>query len=160
MKNNVAVYAGSFDPITNGHIDIIERALKIFENLHVVVAVHPTKNYTFTTNERINLIKEALVDMKHVTVTSHDGLISNYASKVSANVLIRGVRAVSDFDYEFHLATINQKVSPELETLFIPTGAKYFFINSSSIKELAKFKAEVTDFVPKNVAAALTKKFR
>jgi pantetheine-phosphate adenylyltransferase len=153
----IAVYAGSFDPITFGHVDIVRRACKVFDELHVVLAVNPTKKYTFSVEENVRMVTEALKQFPEVKVVAHDGLLINYAQEVGAQALVRGLRALSDFDYEFHMATINQDLCSEIETLFITAGAKYFYINSTTIKEMAKYGADISGYVPKVVAQTLAR---
>jgi len=165
MKNNttgqrsdkkIAIYAGSFDPITNGHVDIIQRARRVFDELHIVIAVNPSKSYLFSRDKRLELIIESLKNISGLVITHHEGLTIDYARKVGATVLVRGLRALSDFDYEFHMATINQELMPDIETFFITTGSRYFYVNSSVIKELAKYGADISTFVPEAVANSFT----
>ncbi|HOW16923.1 MAG TPA: pantetheine-phosphate adenylyltransferase, partial [bacterium] len=124
----IAVYPGSFDPLTNGHIDILKRALPFFSVLHVIVAENADKSTLFTVEERVNMIKEATNSEKNVVVTSFKGLVVDYAKKVKASAIIRGLRAVSDFDYEFQLATMNRRLDADVETIFFATRGKYFYI--------------------------------
>ncbi len=159
MGKKIAVYAGSFDPITNGHVDIVRRAHKVFDEIHVVAASNPQKKYDFSIEERLHLVKEALSAFHGITVVYHSGLLVDYASKVGAKVLVRGLRALSDFDYEFHMATMNQDLHPEIETFFVTSGAKYFYINSTTIKELAKYGENISSYVPIAVSESLKKKY-
>jgi len=156
-----AVYPGTFDPLTNGHLDIIERAVPFFDSLHIVVAENPSKkgNSLFSVQERINFIREVTATEKKVIVTSFSGLVVDYAKKVQAKAIIRGLRAVSDFDYEFQIATMNRRLAPEIETIFFTTRGKYFYINSSTIKDVASHNGDISSFVPANIEAALKQKF-
>lgn len=154
-----AVFAGSFDPPTNGHLDIIQRASRLFESIDVVISVNPNKNYLFTQEERMNMLNELVKDFKNVQVHIWQGLIVNYAKKVDASVLIRGIRSTNDFAYEFDLAHMNQNLNPNIETLFIPTKEKYAIVKSSSIKELAMFGGDISRMVPKIVEIELKKKY-
>ncbi|MBR5645826.1 MAG: pantetheine-phosphate adenylyltransferase [Treponema sp.] len=154
-----AVFAGSFDPPTNGHLDIIKRACKLFDNIDVVISVNPEKKYLFSDEERYNLLQELLKDYKNVNVHIWKGLIVNYAKENNAKVLIRGIRSTNDFAYEFDLAHMNQNLNPEIETLFLPTKEKYAIVKSSSIKELAMFGGDISRMVPPVVERALKDKY-
>lgn len=154
-----AVFAGSFDPPTNGHLDIIERSRKLFDNIDVLISVNPEKKYLFSDKERFELLSELVKDYKNVTVHLWKGLIVNYAKETGAKVLIRGIRSTNDFAYEFDLAHMNQNLNPEIETLFVPTKEKYAIVKSSSIKELAMFGGDISRMVPPNVEKALFNKF-
>jgi pantetheine-phosphate adenylyltransferase len=156
-----AVYAGSFDPPTNGHLDVLRRVAPLFDKIHLVVASNSGKNSLFRSEERIALLKEAIAEALpglSIEITSWDGLVVDYCKKVEARVLIRGLRALSDFENEFQMATMNRHLNPQIETLHIMTGEKFFFISSSLIKEVARFGGNLTELVPKNVEKALKKK--
>ncbi|MBS3113911.1 pantetheine-phosphate adenylyltransferase [Candidatus Woesearchaeota archaeon] len=156
-----AVYPGTFDPVTNGHMDIIERALKLFDRLYVVVGDNPQKAPTFTAKERIGMLKEAL--KKHnnrIEVENFDGLLLNYVKKKKSNVIIRGLRAITDFEFEFSRALLNRELSKDIETIFIMTKDDYAFLSSSIIKEIAMFHGPVKGFVPQIVEKKLKEKFR
>ena len=156
-----AVYPGTFDPVTNGHIDIIERALKLIEKLYVVVADNPQKAATFTKNERVAMLKEAL--KKHssrIEVEHYDGLILNYVKSKKSNVVVRGLRAISDFEFEFSRALLNRELEKEIDTIFIMTKDDYAFLSSSIVKEIAMFNGPVKGFVPKAVERKLKEKFK
>lgn len=153
-----AVFAGSFDPPTNGHLDVIERASKYFENLDVVVSVNPQKHYMFSAEERLKMLSELVKDYKNVNVHICDELIVNYAKKVGAEVLVRGIRSAIDFSYEFELAQMNQNLNPEIETIFLPTKEQFAIVKSSSIKELAMFGGDISRMVPPLVEKALKEK--
>lgn len=154
-----AVFAGSFDPPTNGHLDIIQRASKLFESIDIVVSINPEKKYMFNDDERISMMQELIKDYKNVTVHGYKGLIVNYCKQVNAKVLIRGIRSSNDFGYEFDLALMNQNLNPEIETVFFQTKEKYAIVKSSSIKQLAQFGGDISRMVPKIVEDALKDKY-
>lgn len=154
-----AVFAGSFDPPTNGHLDIIQRACCLFDNIDVVISVNPEKKYLFTEQERLEMISELVKDYKNVTVHTCNGLIVNYAKEIGAKVLIRGIRSTNDFSYEFELAHMNQNLNPDIETLFLPTKEKFAIVKSSSIKTLAMFGGDISRMVPKIVEEKLKQKY-
>lgn len=154
-----AVFAGSFDPPTNGHLNIIRRASRLFDKLDVVVAFNPEKKFLFTPDERLEMLKILTADYKNVTVHVWDRLIVDYAKKNKANILIRGIRNTNDFSYEFDLSLMNHSLNPEIETVFIPTEPKYAIVKSSSIKELAAFGGDISGMVPKIVEDAIFKKY-
>ena len=159
MGREKAVFAGSFDPPTFGHLNIIERAGRVFSELHVVIAVNSEKSYLFSEDERLSLMRQLVFGKENISVHSWDSLIVEYAKKVGAGVLIRGVRNLADFSYEFDLAMMNRGLSPEIETVFLPTDPEYFILRSSAIKELARFGGDVSTMVPEIVAEALHKKY-
>ncbi|MBI1935054.1 pantetheine-phosphate adenylyltransferase [Candidatus Woesearchaeota archaeon] len=155
-----AVYPGTFDPVTNGHIDIIERALKLFDRLYVVVGDNPQKAPTFTAEERVIMLKEALKPHgSKVEVEQFRGLLLNYVKEKGSNVIIRGLRAISDFEYEFQRAQFNREFEKDIETIFIMTKDDYAFLSSSIIKEIAMFHGPVKGFVPEVVERKLKEKF-
>ena len=153
-----AVFPGSFDPPTNGHLDIIQRASKLFDDVDVVISVNPAKQYMFSETERVEMLKELLKDYKNVQVHLWEGLIVNYAKEVGAKVLIRGIRSSNDFSYEFELAHMNQNLNPQIETMFLPSKEKWGVVKSSSIKELAMFGGDISRMVPPLVVTALKNK--
>ena len=156
-----AVYPGTFDPVTNGHIDIIERALKLFDMLHIVVADNPQKLSAFTPKERVAMLKESL--KKHnnkINVEYFNGLILNYVKKKKSNVMVRGLRAISDFEFEFQRAQFNREFEKDIETIFIMTKDDYAFLSFSIVKEIAMFNGSVKGFVPEIVEKKLKEKFR
>ena len=154
-----AVFAGSFDPPTFGHLNIIERAQKLFSEIHVVIAVNKNKSYCFSGEERLEVIQQLVSRWNNVSVHLWDSLIVDYAKKIKADVLIRGVRNDNDFLYEFDLAMMNKSLNPQIETLFLVPDPKFFVLRSSSIKELAVFGGDVSTMVPPIVEAMLKKKF-
>lgn len=154
------IYPGTFDPVTFGHIDIIKRARELFDGVIVTIAKNPDKNRSlFTVEERIELLRESLNEYDNVLVDSFDGLTIDHARSVGAVGIIRGLRAVSDFEYEFQMALMNRKLDGEISTIFLMPHEKYTYLNSSIIKNLASLHADVSDFVPPNVAEALKKKY-
>lgn len=155
----VAVFPGSFDPPTFGHLNVIERARVLFDEIHVVIAVNKNKSYLFSAEERFALLEELVKPWKNVSVHLYDALIVDYARNNNAAVLIRGIRNVPDFSYEFDLSMMNKGLCPSVETIFIPTDPRYFVLKSSAIKELASFGGNVSSMVPPVVADALHQKF-
>jgi len=154
---NVAVYPGSFDPVTNGHIDIIERASALFNKVIVAVIKNPAKKSRFSLKNREKMIQQSILRLKNVSVESFDGLLVDYAKKKKARVIVRGLRAVSDFDYEFQMALTNRKMAPEIETLFFMTDYKYSYLSSSFVKQIAELGGEVKDLAPESVTKVLKK---
>ncbi len=155
----IAVYPGSFDPITNGHIDVIERAAGIFDRIIITVAVNASKHPLFNVDERVALIREAVASYPNVEVDMFDGLIIEYAARKGAVALVRGLRAVSDFEYEFQMALMNRKLENAISTVFLMPHEKYTYLNSSIVRELARLHTDVSDFVPVHVCRALKEKF-
>lgn len=154
-----ALFPGSFDPPTNGHLNLLRRASVIYDRIDVVIAVNPHKAYTFDADERFSMMDELVKEFANVTVHLWDRLIVEFAEKVGAKVMIRGVRALSDFAYEFELSMLNKGLDPSVETVFMPTDPKYFVLRSSAIKELARLKGDISTMVPPIVAEALRKKY-
>ncbi|MFH1851751.1 MAG: pantetheine-phosphate adenylyltransferase [Candidatus Neomarinimicrobiota bacterium] len=152
------IYPGSFDPVTYGHLDIARRAARLFDEVIFVVAVNPTKKPLFTTAERVNLIREATGNIAGITVTSSDDLIANFARKESAVALIRGLRHVSDFEYEFQMAMMNYHLNPEVATVLLIPHEKYVHLNSTVIKDIVRLGGDVSEFIPENVFSALRAK--
>lgn len=156
----IAVYPGSFDPITNGHLSIIRRGLQVFDRLIVAVAHNAQKaSALFTAEDRIRLIREAINDDPRVEIDTFDGLLVDYARKRNATVVLRGLRAVSDFEYEFQLANMNRKLAPNIDTLFMMTGEDSFYISSRFVREAASLGGDVSSMVPPNVLKALYEKY-
>ena len=155
----IAVYPGTFDPITNGHIDIIKRALNIFDKVIIAISVDSTKNPFFTVEERIKMISEAVKDIQRIEIDSFSGLLVDYAKKTNAIAVIRGLRAVSDFEYEFQMALMNRRLNENIETVFLMPNEKFTFLNSSIVREVVSLGGDISDFVPENVKNELKKKW-
>ena len=155
-----AIYPGSFDPLTNGHVAIIQRGLKLFDRLVVAVANNPQKSPLFSVEERRQLVDEAFGHDPRIEVDSFDALLTQYARKKGISTILRGLRAVSDFDYEFQIANMNRQLMPDIETVFVMTGEDYFFVSARLVREVATFGGDVSGLVPKNVAEALRRKRR
>lgn len=151
----IAVYPGTFDPVTNGHVDLVERAADLFESLVVGVAESPSKKPALALELRVGLARDALAHVPNVEVRGFDTLLAHFVGSVGAGVLIRGLRAVSDFEYEFQLASMNRHLIPEVETLFLTPAEQYSFISSSLVREISRLGGDVSGFVPPAVAAAL-----
>ncbi|MFH2005796.1 MAG: pantetheine-phosphate adenylyltransferase [bacterium] len=159
MPNKIAVYPGSFDPITNGHVDLIERALNIFQELVVAVACNPRKESLFTAKERVGLIKEACGHPDRLRITAFEGLLVKHVHALGAHTLVRGMRALADFEYEFQFAHMNRRLAPDIDTIFMMTSEENFYVSSSLVKEVAAFGGDVTGLVPDNVLRALTARY-
>ena len=155
METRVAVYPGSFDPLTMGHMDIIQRSLKSFDKVVVAVAVNPAKKPFFSEEERIAQIEEALGHDPRVDVRCFQGLLVEFARDVGAGIIVRGLRAVSDFEYEFQMAHMNHQLAPDIETLFMMTGSNHFYVSSRLVKEVCSLGGDVEELVPPNVFKAL-----
>lgn len=154
-----AIYPGSFDPITMGHVDVIERAAQMFDRVTVVIARNSKKTPLFDEYERLQMAVESLQHLPNVAVTVHTGLVVDFAQAAQANVIIRGLRAVTDFEYEFQIALMNRKLQPNVSTIFMMPHEKYTYLNSSIIRELARYQRELAEFVPEPVAQRLKVKF-
>lgn len=159
MKKRIAVYPGTFDPITNGHLDIIERGLKLFDGLVVAIAESPVKEPLFSVDERIKMVKDAVKKYKNVKVESFDCLLIDYMREKKANIILRGLRVISDFEYEFQMALTNRKLAPDIETVFMMTAEGYSYLSSRFIKEIARLGGRFDCFVPPNVAKMVKEKF-
>jgi pantetheine-phosphate adenylyltransferase len=151
----LALIPASFDPVTNGHLDIIERSRRVFDKLVVAVAVNVVKDGTFTPDERLELLRSSLGNLPEVELTTFVGLTTDFAREIGASVIVRGVRAMSDFEYEFEMALMNKHLYPEIETVFMMASQEYLYVSSSRLKELARFGRDVSEFVPPAVAALL-----
>ncbi|UFS70488.1 pantetheine-phosphate adenylyltransferase [Geomonas sp. RF6] len=160
MSPKIAVYPGSFDPITYGHLDIIERSLQVFDRVIVAVAINSTKKSLFSIEERTALLNEVLKDEPRVRVDSFSGLLVDYVNSQGAEVIVRGLRAVSDFEFEFQLAQMNRSLAQHIQTLFMMTSVPYSFLSSSIIKEVSSLNGSVDGMVPPLVKAALDAKFK
>ena len=156
---SIAVYPGTFDPITNGHVDIINRALKLFDKVIVAVAVNSAKDPVFTLEERVQMIKGSFNGEENIEVSAVSGLVVEFAYQKKARALVRGIRAVSDFDYEFQLAFINRKLKRDVDSVFLMPGFRWIYISSSIIKDAARNGGNVSDLVPPHVNEALIRKF-
>jgi len=160
--NTLALYPGSFDPITFGHLDILERAANLFQRVVVTVAVNKEKRSVFSGDERVALINECLAGKawaKNIEVDQFTGLLVNHAKRLKAQTLVRGVRQISDFEYEFRMALTNKRLAPEVDTIFLMPAEEFTFISASLVKEIAYWDGDLSSFVPGNVAEALKKKF-
>lgn len=156
----ICVYPGSFDPITVGHMDIIRRASRIFDKVVVAVLHNPAKKGTFPLEERLRLIEKACAELETVKVDAFDGLLVEYLKKTGAQVVVRGLRAVTDFEAEFQMAQVNHQVSPEMETLFMMTLPEHAYISSSVVRELAMFGGDISQFIPSEILEDVTAHFR
>ena len=153
-----AIYAGTFDPFTNGHDNILCRALEIFEEVIILVAISPTKKPLFSMQERLQMIREVYKNEKRIIVDSWEGLIVDYAKKHDIGTIVRGLRPTGDFEIEFQMASMNQKLYPEIETVFLMTGTEFYYVSSSLVKEIHKHGRDISEFVPKEVMTHLPKK--
>ena len=159
MNKTIAICPGSFDPITKGHLDIISRSAKMFDKVIVVVMSNVYKNgSTFTIEQRIDMIKKSVKNLKNVEVDYFDGLLADYAASKNARVVIKGLSAMSDFEYDFQMALANKKLNPELETVFLTTSAENMYLSSSMVKQIASMGGDVSDFVPKAIYNYITEK--
>ena len=157
--DKMVVYPGSFDPITNGHLSILRRTLTIFDSINVAVAVNPMKNTLFSLEERVEMIRESIKNDNNVYVDSFDGLLVNYVESKNTNVIIRGMRALSDFEYEFQMSLMNRKLNKNIQTIFMMTDFKWFYTSSTIIKEAARYGGAVTGLVPDIVCQKLKERF-
>lgn len=160
MKRKIAIVPGSFDPITYGHIDIIKRSAQLFDEVIVAILVNPDKKYLFTLEEREEMINKSIKDFNNVKVDSFSGLLVNYAKKVNSTVIVRGLRAVSDFEYEMQLTFMNKALDDNIETFYMMANKQYSFISSSIVKGVSGFGADLSKFVPKHVEERLEKKVK
>jgi pantetheine-phosphate adenylyltransferase len=154
-----AIYPGSFDPLTNGHLSLIQRGLKMFDHLVVAIAVNPKKVPLFTMAERAEMIRDAIGPEPRVEIDHFEGLLVDYVKRRKQNVVLRGLRAMSDFEFEFQLANMNRRLSPDIETVFMMTGEDYFYVSSNLVREVASFGGNVEGMVPPNVLKRLSAKF-
>jgi pantetheine-phosphate adenylyltransferase len=161
-QNNVAVYPGSFDPITNGHVDLVNRTLRVFDKIIIAIATNPGKDSSlFSLEERLQMVREVFKGLEgRVQAESFEGLLVDYAERKKARVIIRGLRAVSDFEYEFQMAMMNHHLKPNLETLFMMTGESEFYTSSRLVKEVVSLGGDVSGLVPENVLTKLVQKLR
>lgn len=155
MSQIVAIYPGTFDPITKGHVDVVERACRMFDKVIVAIATNVKKQPLFDLNQRLTLARDSLSHLPNVSISGFNQLLVSFAKEHGANVILRGLRAISDFDYEFQLATMNRAIDPDIETLFITPAEQYSYLSSSLIREIAGLGGDIDQFVPDNVAQAL-----
>ena len=155
-----AIYAGSFDPVTNGHLDILKRGLKLFDRIIVAILVNPNKQYLFTVEERIGMLEEVTREIPNTEIDTFSGLLVDYAEQKKAHAILRGMRAVSDFEYEFQLALMNRRLNREVQTVFLMTGLRWIFTSSSIIKEAARFGGNIHGMVPELVEKRIAKKMK
>ena len=156
----IAIYPGSFDPITNGHLDIIKRAAKLYDKLIVGVLDNANKKPIFTADERLSLIKQVTAELENVECDTFSGLLVDFAKKKNAEVIVKGLRTVSDFEYEFQMALLNKALDPEFETMFLMTDTKYSYISSSMVKEVAKYHGELDGLVPQAILKQVEEKYK
>jgi len=159
MAGTKAIYPGTFDPLTLGHLDVLKRACRLFDEVIISVAKSSSKNTLLTPEERIEVINESVKELKNCSVESFDGLLVNYAKEKKANVIIRGLRAISDFEFEFQMALTNRKIAENIETVFLMPGEKYSFISSTLVREIAKYGGDVSDFVPQGALKIIAAKY-
>jgi pantetheine-phosphate adenylyltransferase len=159
FTKRIAIYPGSFDPITNGHVDIIKRAARMFDEIIVLIAFNPNKSYLFSVEERMEMIREIFKDTKEIRVDCYSGLLVDYMKMSGANIILRGMRALSDFEYEFQMALMNRRQTKNIETVFLMSGFKWFYTSSKLIKEVASLGGSVKGLVPDNVHQKLMDKF-
>jgi len=159
MDNRIAIYPGTFDPLTNGHLSVIHRALKIFDKLIIAILVNPKKTPLFSLDERKAMLEEVLKDRSNVEIDFFDGLLVDYAVKKGSNVIIRGLRALSDFEFEFQLALMNRKLNRDVQSIFLMTDYKWFYISSTIIKEAASLGGKIDGLVPPIVCRRLKEKY-
>jgi pantetheine-phosphate adenylyltransferase len=155
----IAIYPGSFDPVTNGHLDIVKRGLKLFDKIIVTILYNPGKETLFSVEERLGMLRESIKSLSHIEIDRYDGLLVDYAAKRKAQAILRGMRAVSDFEYEFQMALMNRRLNREIQTVFLMTGLRWIFTSSSIIKEAARFGGNIEGMVPPNVLEKLKTKF-
>lgn len=154
----VAIYPGSFDPVTNGHLDVLQRGLTLFDRIIIAVLHNPAKKSLFTVQQRVDMLTECVADLPHAEVDFFEGLLVEFAAKRKAHAILRGMRAVSDFEYEFQLALMNRRLNRDVQTVFLMTGLRWIFTSSSIIKEAARFGGDISDMVPPVVNRELKKK--
>lgn len=159
-STHTAVYAGSFDPVTFGHLDVVRRAAQLFPRVVVTVGRHPTRNPLFSVEERVELMRSVCVSIGNVEVASFDGLLVDYAHKIGARVIVRGLRVGADFEYELQIAHANADLASEIDTVFLPTRTRYGFISASMVREISSHGGDVSRYAPAEVCAALRQKFR
>ena len=157
---NIAIYPGSFDPVTNGHLDIIERTAEVFDKVIVAILVNSSKTPTFTIEEKIDMLKKSTAHLPNVEIEFFDGLLVNFVKKKGAKVIVKGLRAISDFEYEFQMAMLNKSVAPDVETLFMMTSNKYSYLSSSIVKEVGRLGGDLTGLVPDSLIERIKNKLK
>lgn len=158
-KNKIALYPGSFDALTFGHLDLIERSSKLFDKVIVGVAINDQKQTLFTPEERIEMIKEATTAFTNLEIVHFKGLTVNFADKIGAHIIIRGLRAISDYEYELQMSLINRELKPDIETIFLTPAVRYIFLSSRAVKEVLKFGGDISEMVPPHVEKKMREKF-
>lgn len=159
QRGLVAVYAGSFDPPTLGHLDLVERAAKLFDEVVIAIGLHPTKRPLFSSDERLSLLRQVTSHLPNVRVDSFDGLLIHYCARIGARAIVRGLRAATDFEYELQIAHANADMAPTIDTVFLPTRTKYTFVSASLVREIASHGGDVSHYAPEPVLRALSTKF-
>ncbi|MGC9326417.1 MAG: pantetheine-phosphate adenylyltransferase [Candidatus Hinthialibacter sp.] len=159
MAGTIAVYPGMFDPVTNGHLDLIERGVRIFDRLIVAVVTNPSKSPLFTIDERLEMLREATKGIKEIELDAFDGLLAHYVRQKKANVILRGLRAVSDFEYEFEMALTNRQLAHDVETVFMAPSLDYIYLRARLVKEVARYNGDVRHYAPDYVVNKLKEKF-
>ena len=154
----IAICPGSFDPVTLGHLDIIRRASQMFDKVIVAVLVNPEKNPSFTAEERLDMIRRVITDIPNVEVECFEGLLADYARLKNAHTIVKGLRAVTDFEYEFQMALINRKLNPEADTVFLTTSSQHMYLSSSMVKSIASFGGDISDFVPECICDEISRR--
>lgn len=160
MPETIAIYPGTFDPLTLGHLDVLQRATVLFDEVIISAAKSTSKNTLLTLEERMAIINDSVKGFNNCRVDSFDGLLVNYAKEKKANVIIRGLRAISDFEYEFQMALTNRKIAENIETVFLMPSEKFSYISSTLVREIAKYGGDVSDFVPEGAVKIITEKYR
>lgn len=159
MEGFLAVYAGSFDPVTFGHLDLVERASKLFDQVVIAIGMHPSRTPAFTFEERVALLEQVTIEFPNVRVAAFEGLLIQYCQRIGARVIVRGLRAVTDFEYELQIAHANADMAPQVDTVFLPTRTKYGFVSASLVREIASHGGDVSHYAPEPVCKALALKF-
>jgi len=160
MKEKICIYPGTFDPLTFGHLDVIERAAKLFGKIIIGAAESTSKNTVLTIGERIQVIQDSVKHIPNCSVESFSGLLVDFAKQKNAEIIIRGLRAISDFEYEFQMALTNRKIAGDIETVFLMPGEKYSYVSSTLVREIAKYGGKLTDFIPETAVKAMQNKFK
>ena len=157
---STAIYPGSFDPVTYGHLDIIKRSSRMFDQVVIGVLINKSKKPLFSAEERVNMIAEVTKDLKNVSVVAFDGLLVEFAKQMNANIVVRGLRAISDFEYELQIAQTNHALEPEVDTVFLTTNVQYSYVSSTTVREIGSFGGDISDFVPSYVKNKVEEKFK